>query len=152
MIINADKIENEFLINSSITRLDKNFIITQNIVAEKIDVTNKKWILHNAIITELDNKTLKYDKTNIKTNFDLERISNLFSDLIFFNIFLNLLKLEKDYKAIGYSINEINIQKHRFYSLPFLLSVMTIFATIIMVYNKFKHKLLFNLFIGLFFL
>ncbi len=150
MIINADKIENEFLINSSITRLDKNFIITQNIVAEKVDVTNKEWILHKAIITEPDNKSLKYDRTNIKTNFDLERISNLFSDLSSLTYF-DLLKLEKDYKAIGYSINEINIQKHRFYSLPFLLSIMTVIATIIMVYNKFKHKLLFNLFIGILF-
>ena len=150
MIINADRIENEFLINSSITRLDKNFIITQNIVAEKVDVTDKEWILHRAIITEPDNKSLKYSKTNIRTNFDLERISNLFSDLSSLTYF-DLLKLEKDYKAIGYSINEINIQKHRFYSLPFLLSVMTVIATIIMVYNKFKHKLLFNLFIGILF-
>ena len=28
---------------------------------------------------------------------------------------------------------------------------MTVIATIIMVYNKFKHKLLFNLFIGILF-
>ena len=56
--------------------------------------------------------------------------------------------MEKDYKAIGYSTSEINIQKHRFYSLPFLLSTMTIIATIIMIYNKFKEKILFNLFVG----
>ena len=62
-----------------------------------------------------------------------------------------LLKLEKDYKSIGYSIDEINIQKHRFYSLPFLLCVMTIIATIIMIYNKFNRNILLNLFIGIFF-
>ena len=45
-------------------------------------------------------------------------------------------KLEKDYEAIGYSTDEIEIQKHRFYSLPFLLSVMTIMATIIMKKSK----------------
>ncbi len=150
MIINADKIENEYLINSSITRLDKNFKISQNIIAEKIDVTNKEWLLFDAIVTETDNKSIKYKKTKIETNFDLERISNLFSDLSSLTYF-DLLKLENDYKAIGYSVNEINIQKHRFYSLPFLLSVMTIIATIIMVYNKFKQKLLFNLFIGILF-
>ena len=49
------------------------------------------------------------------------------------------------------STSEINIQKHRFYSLPFLLSAMTIIATIIMIYNKFKKKILFNLFIGILF-
>ena len=150
MLINADKIENEYLINSSITKLDKDFKINQNIIAEKIDVTDKEWLLFNAIVTETDNKSKKYEKTKILTNFDLERISNLFSDLSSLTYF-DLLKLEKDYKTIGYSVNEINIQKHRFYSLPFLLSVMTIIATIIMVYNKFKQKLLLNLFIGILF-
>ena len=53
--------------------------------------------------------------------------------------------------AIGYSVDEINIQKHKFYSLPILLSVMTIIATIIMFHNKFKKNLMLNLFIGIFF-
>ena len=150
LIINAEKIENEYLINSSITQFDKNFFIKKNIIASKIDVTNKEWILFNAIVTELNNESNKYEKINYRTNFDLERISNLFSDLTSLTYF-DLLTLEKDYKSIGYSTNEINIQKHRFYSLPFLLSAMTIIATIIMIYNKFKEKILFNLFIGIFF-
>ena len=45
----------------------------------------------------------------------------------------------------------INIQKQRIYSLPILLSIMTIIASIIMIYNKFKKNLLLNLFIGIFF-
>ena len=115
---------------------------------KKVDITKKEWILFNSIVTELDNSSKKYEKIQFKTNFDLERISNLFSDLTSLTYF-DLLALEKDYKAIGYSTNEINIQKHRFYSLPFLLSTMTIIATIIMIYNKFKNKILFNLFIGI---
>ena len=54
--------------------------------------------------------------------------------------YFELLKLEKDYEAIGYSVDEINIQKHKFYSLPILLTVMTIMASIIMFYNKFKKN------------
>ncbi len=150
IIINAEKIENTYLINSSITQFDKNFQITKNIIANKVDISKKEWILFNAIVTELDNSSIKHEKIYFKTNFDLERISSLFSDLTSLTYF-DLLKLEKDYKAIGYSTNEINIQKHRFYSLPFLLSAMTIIATIIMIYNKFKKKILFNLFIGILF-
>ena len=148
IVINADKIENQYLINSSITKLDKDFIITQNIIANKIDVTNEEWILYNAIVTEPDNKSKKYEETKLKTNFNLERISNLFADLSALTYF-DLLKLEKDYKAIGYSVREINIQMHRFYTMPFLLSIMTIIATIIMIYNKFKDKILLNLFVGI---
>ena len=87
----------------------------------------------------MDNSSVKYEEIQFKTNFDLERISNLFSDLTSLTYF-DLLALEVDYKAIGYSTSEINIQKHRFYSLPFLLSAMTIIATIIMIYNKFKKR------------
>ena len=148
LIINADRIENQFLINSSITKFDQNFLITKNIIANKIDVTNKEWVLFDVIETKLDNSYEKFETSKFTTNFDLERISNLFSDLTSLTYF-DLLRLEKDYKAIGYSVDEINIQKHRFYSLPFLLSAMTIIATIIMIYNKFKKKILFNLFIGI---
>ena len=150
VIINAEKIENEYLINSSITQFDKNFQITKNIIANKVNISKKEWVLFNAIVTELDNSSVKYEEIQFKTNFDLERISNLFSDLTSLTYF-DLLALEVDYKAIGYSTSEINIQKHRFYSLPFLLSAMTIIATIIMIYNKFKKKILFNLFIGILF-
>ena len=150
ILINADQIKDGFLINSSITVLDKNFKVKENIIAEKIDVRNKNWILNNVIITDFDNFSKKIKKTNFKSNFDLERINNLFSDLSSLTYF-ELLKLEKDYNSIGYSTNEIKIQKHRFYSLPFLLCIMTIIGTIIMIYNKFKKNLLFNLFIGIFF-
>ncbi len=150
VIINAEKIENEYLINSSITQFDKNFQITKNIIAERVNIAKKEWILSNAIVTELDNSSINHENIKFKTNFDLERISNLFSDLTSLTYF-DLLALEEDYKAIGYSTSEINIQKHRFYSLPFLLSAMTIIAMIIMIYNKFKKKILLNLFIGILF-
>ena len=150
IIINADKIDGEFLINSSITKFNKDFKIEQNIISSKINIKNYDWELYDVIITDTDNISKKIEKFTLKSNFDLERINNLFSDLSSLTYF-ELLKLEKDYKSIGYSVTEINIQKHKFYSLPFLLSIMTIMATIIMVYNKFKKNILMNLFIGIFF-
>ena len=113
-------IVDEFLVDTSITFLDDNFEINKNIIAEKINIKNKDWILHKAIVTDPNNFYKKHEKIRLKSNFDLERINNLFSDLSSLT-FLELLKLEKDYRAIGYSTDEIEIQKHRFYSLPFLL-------------------------------
>ena len=107
-------------------------------------------MLYDVIVTDLKNVSKKLDKITLTSNFDLERINNLFSDLSSLTYF-ELLKLEKDYESIGYSVDEINIQKHKFYSLPILLSVMTIIATIIMFHNKFKKNLMLNLFIGIFF-
>ncbi len=150
IIINSDKIDGEFLINSSITKFDNNFKIEENIISKKINIKNYEWELFDVITTDLKNVSKKRDKMTLKSNFDLERINNLFSDLTSLTYF-ELLKLEKDYQTIGYSVDEINIQKHKFYSLPILLSVMTIIATIIMFHNKFKKNLMFNLFIGIFF-
>ena len=150
IIINADKIVDQYLIKSSISILDQNFMIKENIIAKKINVENKNWILQDVVITEPENVSKKLDEYSLKTNFDLEKINNLFSDLSSLTYF-ELLKLEKDYRSIGYSIDEIAIQKHKFYSLPFLLCVMTIIATIIMIYNKFKKNILLNLFILIFF-
>ena len=118
-IINADKIENEFLVNASLTKFDDNFKMEQNIIAEKINIQNKEWVLYNVIVTELENLSQEYKEITLKSNFDLEKINNLFSDLSSLSYF-ELLKLQQDYKAIGYSTDEIEIQKHRFYSLPFL--------------------------------
>ena len=150
IIINSDKIDGEFLINSSITKFDNNFKIEENIISKKINIKNYEWELFDVITTDLKNVSKKLDKMTLKSNFDLERINNLFSDLSSLTYF-ELLKLQKDYISIGYSIDDIEIQKHKFYSLPILLSVMTIIATIIMFHNKFKKNLMFNLFIGIFF-
>ena len=147
-VINADKIINEFLTNSSITILNEDFEIKKNIIAETINIKSKNWILYKAIVTEPDNLSKKFDKIELESNFDLERINNLFSDLSSLTYF-QLLKLEKDYNSIGYSTDEIEIQKHKFYSLPFLLCIMTIIGTIIMINNKFKKNLLFNIDISL---
>ena len=67
----------------------------------------------------------------------MEKVNSLFSDLSSLTYF-QLLKLQKDYISIGYSIDDIEIQKHKFYSLPILLVIMTIIGSIIMIYNKFK--------------
>ena len=81
IIINADQIIDKYLINSSITILDNKFEIKKNIVAQKINIENKNWILEKAIVTEINNFSEKYEKIQFESNFDFERINNLFSDL-----------------------------------------------------------------------
>ena len=149
IIINADKIQNEFLLNATITEFDQDFKIIQNIISNKINIKQKDWVMFDPIITKSDNSSQKLDDLIFKTNFDLEKINNLFSDLSALTYF-ELIKLQNDYISIGYSIDEIEIQKHKFYSLPFLLCIMSVIGTIIMIYNKFKKNLLLNLFIGIF--
>ena len=149
IIINADKISGELLLKASITEFDTNFIIKKNIVAEKINIKNKEWILHNVIITDERNNSQNLIKTSYFSNFDLNRVNSLFSNLNSLTYF-KLLKLRKDYKIIGYSTDEVDIQIHKIYKYPFLLSLMTIISCILMMNIKYQKNLMFHLFIGVF--
>lgn len=149
VIVNADKIEDNFLINASITKLNKSFQIQKNIIAKKVNIKDYNWILMDTIVTESNNDSKEYKKAIFRSNFNFERINSLFSDLKALT-FLELMQLKKDYKIIGYSTEEIDIQSHKFYSLPFLLTMMTLISTIIMFNNKFKKNIFHNLLIGIF--
>ena len=150
VIVNADKIENNHLFNLSITKLNKEFEIEKNIIAEKSNVNDFTWEIYNAVVTESNNSSKKFKTLAFESNFNSERINNLFSDLSSLTFF-ELQKLKDDYKEIGYSIDDIDIQAHKYYSLPFLLMAMTIVSIIIMINNKFKNNLLINILIGIFF-
>ena len=150
VIVNADKIENNHLFNLSITKLNKEFEIEKNIIAEKSNVNDFTWEIYNAVVTESNNSSKKFKTLAFESNFNSERINNLFSDLSSLTFF-ELQKLKEDYKEIGYSIDDIDIQAHKYYSLPFLLMAMTIVSIIIMINNKFKNNLLINILIGIFF-
>ena len=147
IIINAKKIEVDHLIDSSITILNNDFNIVENLVAKKINIKDKNWELFDVLKTNNDNSSVKLERLNIQSNFNYERINNLYSDLSSLT-FLGLLKIEKDYKSIGYSTDEIIIQKHSLYSFPFLLCAMTIISSLIMINIKNKTNLFKNIGIG----
>ena len=148
-IINADKISGDFLLQASVTEFDKNFHVQKNIVAEKINIKNKQWVLHNVIITDGNNNSENLPKIIFFSNFDLDRINSLFSNLNSLT-YLKLLKLKKDYNLIGYSTDDIDIQIHKIYKYPFLLSLMTIISCILMMNIKYQKNIMIHLFIGVF--
>ena len=77
---------------------------------------------------------------DFETNFDFEKISNLFSNLSSFNLF-ELRNLLNDYKSFGYSTLEIESHLNKLYSLPIYVTIMTILGSLFMLnvkYNKGK--------------
>ncbi len=149
LIINAVKIESNYLIDAYISVFDENFDIIENIVSPKVDITEKKWNLLNVDIFN-DNEKLSLEKYEIITNFDFQIIQNLFSNLSSLS-FLELLELRKNYKSLNYSLTEIDIQLLKLISFPIYLILMTVFSSIIMLSTKeFKSSIL-KISIGLFF-
>ena len=146
-IINADKINENLLINVSIVQFDKNFNLLQSIESKEVDVKSKYWIIKNPIITK-ENVTNKLEFINLNSNFDLEKINNLFSNLSAMSL-MELIKLKKDYFSLGYSTVDIAVYQHKIFSIPIYLSIMTLLSGIIMFNSKYKKSKIFNIILGI---
>jgi len=80
LMVNASKIQDNYIVNVYISEFNKDFEILRNIKSKKIDVKNKKWLIYDAEIYK-QNFKVDQDKIELDTNFDYEIIQNLFSNL-----------------------------------------------------------------------
>ena len=144
-MINADKIDKNRLINVSITQF--NFL--KNIKSKSSDLSNKNWSLKDSTITR-DGKPSELKEFLIfKSNFDMEKINSLFSNLSSLTFF-ELHKLKTDYRSIGYSTMEIDVHLNKIYSFVFYLMIMTIISSIIMLNIKYQKKMIPHIIFGIF--
>ena len=68
-MINANSFDKNELLNTYISEFDRNFEIIRNIKSEKIDITNKEWIIKDAEIYVQNNREI-VKSLKFKTNFD----------------------------------------------------------------------------------
>tara|TARA_B110000114_G_C15042909_1_gene377896 strand:- start:248 stop:1330 length:1083 start_codon:yes stop_codon:yes gene_type:complete len=135
--INAERVSVNKLHNVDILVFDKNFRLKKNIFTKEADITNNEWLIDQAIIINQSGDREAAVNYSLISNFNYIKINNLYSDLSALNIY-ELLKLKNDYKSVNYSITEIDIHIKKMFSYPFLLTIMTIFSSIIML--NIKHQ------------
>ena len=134
LIINASKISGTNLIDTFITQFDENYNVVRNINSKKIDVTKNKWILYEVDIYS-EKEIIKKDVYTLNSNFNYQKITNLFSNLSALTIF-ELFELRENYHQLNYSTTEVDIQIQKIYSYPLYLAAMTLLAAIIMFNSK----------------
>ncbi len=149
IITNSSYIENQMLVNNFITEFDGNFNVIRNIQSDKINISNEKWIIFDAKIYEKNNYVV-VNKLNLNTNFDLERIKTLYSNLSSLNL-IELYELRKNYKKLNYSITDIDIHLLKILFFPLFLLLITLFSSLIMLNIKELKGTTFKISIGLFF-
>ena len=147
-IINAEKIENNYLEDVSISQMDKEYKLIKTLIADRVDITNKKWILKKVKVFEIDGKNSEQNNIIFESNFDIKKINSLFSNLSSLNIF-QLRSHYYDYKSLGYSTLEIESQFNKLISLPFYLVIMILIASILMMNIKFNRSKIFSVIIGI---
>ena len=147
-IINASKINNEFLLNVSITRFNKDFNVIELLESEKIDITSKKWKIFNPTILR-GNSQSSLNEIILESNFDLQKINSLFSNLSSLSI-IDLITLRKSYISLNYSVTDIDSHLLKIASYPIYLTLITIFSAIIMFNIGYQKNTFFKITLGIF--
>jgi len=148
-IVNASKIDNNFLLDVFITEFDKNYNVERNIESEKVDTSSKEWLVFNPKVYQ-NNEQYDFENLKINSNFDYEKIQNLFSNLSSLSL-IKLIELRKNYKQLNYSTTEVNIQILKIMTYPIYFVLMTILSAIIMFNTKKYKSTALKISVGLFF-
>ena len=147
-IIHAKSIEKNLLKNVSINQMDKDHSLVQSIFAEEIDIINNVWKIENAKIFNVNGTKIDNREITFKTNFNLEKINNLFSNLSSLNL-IQLFEQYNDYKSLGYSTLDIESHIHKITSLPIYLVIMILLGSILMFNTSYNKSKVANLVIGI---
>ena len=146
-IIKSNSIEDDFLFENIINVFNSDFELEKIIQSDKIDISSKNWLIYNPTTT-IDNISKKIQgNIELSSNFNSEKINNLFSNISSFDLF-RLYELKEDYEKFGYSTDEIKVQLLRLYTTPIYYGILSILSIVIML-NFIKNKpLLFHLIFG----
>ena len=147
-IINANKVDNQFLLDVSITQLNKNFDVTKIILSDKVDISSFDWKINEPVILN-DNQEYSLTELVIKSNFNLRKINSLFSNLSSLTIF-KLIELRNSYKILNYSLVDIDSHLYRVISYPIYLTLITIFSSIIMFNIGYQKNTFYKITLGIF--
>ena len=148
IIIKAEKIENQFLLEAVINEFDSKFDLIRTIKSKRIDIDKFDWIIYNPSIS-IDNITKNdYEKINYLTSFNSQKINSLFSNVS--TLSLNkLFDVKKDYENLGYSSDEIKLHLLKLGTTPIFYGLITLFSAIVMFSFPKNMSLLFYAIIGI---
>ena len=147
-IINAEIFENDTLKKLIITQMDKDFNIVKTIVGKSANIQKNTWKIKNVEVHEIEKPKVSHDQILFKTNFNKEKLNNIFSNLTSLTFF-ELLSMSKDYNQLGYSTLEINSHLHKLYSFPIYLMIMSLVGGILMLNIKYNKSKIVNITIGI---
>ena len=147
-LINALKVDNEFLLDVSITQFDKDFEILRIIKSDKVNISTNNWIIVKPRIIK-DGTVAYLDQLILISNFDLKKINSLFSNLYSLN-FIDLINLRKSYKSLNYSVTDLDSHIYKISSYPIYMMLLTIFSAILMLNIGYKKNTFFTITYGIF--
>ena len=147
-IINADKVDENFLLDVTISRFNNNFDIIEMLYSKRIDISSKRWKIFNPTLLK-DNSQIALNEIILESNFDLKKINGLFSNLSSLTM-IDLVNLRKSYISLNYSITDVDSHLLKIVSYPIYLTIITIFSAIIMFNIGYQKNTFFKITLGIF--
>ena len=148
LIVKSNYIKDNFLINVIINQFDYDFNHLKTIQSEKIDISNKEWVIYAPTITKNNITTQSEFKLNFNSNFNEHKINSLFSNFSTLNL-LELFNLKEDYEGLGYSSDEVMIHLLKLFSTPFFYALMTVLSAVIMFNINKSNSLFVHIVLGI---
>lgn len=148
LIIKSNYIKDDFIYETIISEFNKNFELLRTIQSDKINIKDNNWIIFRPIITINNNTKKDIDELIFRTNFNKEKINNLFSNILTLNLF-KLYAQKKEFENLGYSSDEINIHFLRLFTTPFFYGMLTVLSSIIMFNFSKDRSILINIILGI---
>ena len=137
-IIKSSYIKGNFLPDTVINEFNNDFELIRTIQSKKIDISTNNWIIFEPKITNKNISKESEDFIILSTNFNVEKINNLFSNISTLNL-IKLFNLKQDFENLGYSTDEIQIHLLKLFTMPLFYGILTILSAIIM-FNFSKDK------------
>ena len=149
IITNASSIEGNYLTSSFITEFNEDFKVIRNIKSDKIDISKNNWEILDAKVYN-ENNYENLPLLNLKTNFDVNRVQTLYSNLSSLS-FLELKELRSNYIKLNYSTTDVDLFILKLISYPLYLFLIALFSSLIMFNIKQIKGSTFKILVGLFF-
>ncbi len=136
-IISGSRVEGKYLIDVTILHYNQNSNLLEKIIANEANIEKNEWQLKDVQIYYPEDgifKNSNIEELNIKSNYNLHKINNLyknFDTLSFVDLIFNFEKLIDN----GYSKKFLNKSFHTMLILPFFLMVMAGIASIFSMSN-----------------
>ncbi|MBD1153144.1 LptF/LptG family permease [Pelagibacterales bacterium SAG-MED24] len=147
-IIKSKYIKGNFLAETIINEFNNDFVLLRTIQSKKVDIKNNDWVIYQPKITQKNISKINKESIILSTNFNEEKINNLFSNISTLNL-IELFTQKKEFDRLGYSSDEIDIFLLKLFTTPLLYGILTILSSIIM-FNFAKNKSqLFHVVIGI---
>ena len=149
-IIRAKKLSQNNLINVSIYKFDENNESQSRIETRKANISSNEWKLSDATVYygNSNNISSYFADYSFVSHFEINSIKNIFSNLDAVS-FWELNKLKENYKYLGYSTKEVEIEFQRALSFPLFLMSMTLLAGAVVMNIKYRGSHLAYVFIAI---